>query len=83
VLTNDPLITLGGKHLEPPGLPGSTSEWSYVDVARARPALVALGLLARNTSWVARFDLRFAGLSSYLTYTTHDRGEQTTTVVLH
>ena len=82
VLTNDPQISLQGKQLQPPGLPSSTSEWFYVDVARVRPALAALGLLAGNRSWVRDFDRRFAGFSSFLSYTTHDRGEETGTVVV-
>lgn len=82
VLTNDPQISLQGKRLQPSGLPGSTGEWFYVDVARVRPALAALGLLAGKPSWVEDFDRHFAGLSSFLSYTTHDGGEETGTVVV-
>jgi len=82
VLTNDPQISLRGKRLEPSGLPDSTSEWFYVDVARVRPALASLGRLAGKSSWATDFDRRFKGFSSFLTYTTHDGGEEIGTVVV-
>lgn len=82
VLTNDPQISFGGKHLEPPGLPESTSQWLYLDAARTRPALAELGLYAGNASWTRAFDRRFSGLSSYLSYLTHDHGIERGTVVL-
>ncbi len=82
VLTNDPQISFGGKHLEPDGLPDSTSEWFYIDVAHARPALAVLGLLTGKPSWTKAFDRRFSGLSSFLSYRTHDHGVERGTVVL-
>lgn len=82
VVTNDPQVRLGGKHFDVAGLPDRTESWFYLDASGARAALGALASLSGTSTLARSFEQRLAGLSSYLAYTTHTAGTETSTVVL-
>lgn len=82
VVTNDAQVRLGGRHLDVSGLPERTESWFYVDASGARAALEALTALSGTSTFARSFEQRFAGLSSFLAYTTHTGGTEASTVVL-